>query len=1066
MSGDGEDDVRTVRLTIIQPEEQAGRQLDVFCDVQNLGPVWDSKAIVSADLVNSLNEACRTRQDWFQQVHEELVTCRLGFYCDLHRLRQVIWRMHETVHVQLHKRESKLAPAHLDIDLDSQVAEDVPANATEGIGSPYAAAHDGAESTILTESPVASSPLRASFRSTGQASPSPSPGTTSRLGSKVTRGFTSFHTSQKSKLSSDDDVSIGSGSEQDNFPDAQEVDLCPVYFFTPEFYLDSYETEMRDLAIKTFNAELIQEARRFQDLIESLGVGSWKQLLQYFIRQGFTLAGVAREMVKSCEDQDYVRLIRNNFSGGLMDATDAMLKRAEELQPERDALSRRDGLVENAITKNRGEVYALEDELKELIAQRPKPQSFGNEDDLRAKRREAVSQRRQVLAQEVQEREERAMADFARFAALEKHWQQEVQLLEDDEKDMLKTHSTEVERKSRVLQVQLKRYAQREQEARDKIHFCMEEYEKNKAEVARLRAKLDSIPKADPVSLQLKRLQRELSDLHAEQEGLRDAMQKLFRRIKAMRVELRVLYEKLGWDLDFSESESEEEDEQPYWKRRQLATDGFLPFDATLFAYSEQHFRRKRKAKRMAQHHAMVEGIFQAQMNARRIHVKGSEDDTSAIAITINGKEDPALSYINLDPASVEELAKSTQVDTAPTTTAPLRRVPGAAGPPAKDVPWRHDEKEIARHCTQLVQLARCAATFDAQLQRVAEHFLELLPATGGLGHIREKLDSSLRELSTIPPESSALGEDSAIAEQSSSSERYAETLHKTLHESIQEAISFGDEIHEIREAMRHAVVFGAIQRRFTEVQGQVRELRLDLKAAVGSDISLWSSKSSLNLLDTNHPIRSSSMASLGSPPSKESKLKTGRLVQPFMLNALESEAADSAGVDSKMLAHMDSTISRHSADEIDFGFRPDGVGEESLENWSLFKVSYGPSGGGQDGAERDGQTRKADSRLRRQRGVADGSFHEYMKQRQQGIEHSIAARGGIWKSPSMPTLTGGKQKNSLCRLPELVKAGAGNPSQVAVNGMPQAAARTPPQPARAVDRSWQFGNPTAQPAA
>eukprot|EP00971_Amphidinium_carterae_P099749 1972656-Amphidinium_carterae.1 len=33
-----------------------------------------------------------------------------------------------------------------------------------------------------------------------------------------------------------------------------------------------------------------------------------------------------------------------------------------------------------------------------------------------------------------------------------------------------------------------------------------------------------------------------------------------------------------------------------------------------------------------------------------------------------------------------------------------------------------------------------------------------------------------------------------------------------------------------------------------------------------------------------------------GSPPSKESKLKTGRLVQPFMLNALESEAADSAG--------------------------------------------------------------------------------------------------------------------------------------------------------------------------
>jgi len=547
-------------------------------------------------------------------------------------------------------------------------------------------------------------------------------------------------------------------------------------------------------------------------------------------------------------------------------------------------------------------------------------------------------------------------------------------------------------------------------------------------------------------------------------------MAKLFRRIKAMRVELRALYHKLGWELDFSESESDEEDDLPYWKRRQLATDGFLPFDATLFAYAEQHFRRKRKAKRIAQQHALVEGIFQAQMHARRIHLKGTEAG-DVIPIMINGREDPALSYINLDPSLVEEASKSTPVDAVATTTEPTqpRSSPKASiGPPSKDVPWRHDEKEVARHCTQLVQLTRCAATFDAQLQRVAEHFLELLPATGSLAHIREKLDSSLRELSTIPPEGRALGEDETQAEQSSSSERYAETLHKALHESIQEAISFGDEIHEIREAMRHAVVFGAIQRRLTEVQTQVRELRADVKAVVGSDISLWSSKSSLNLLDANgssanHPIRSScSTASLGSPP----RLKTGRLVQPFLLGTLESDAADSAGADSKMLAQMESTISRHSVDEIDFGFRPDGVGEESLENWSLFKVSYGPSGGAQDGAERDGQTRKPDPRLRRQRGVADGSFREYMNQRQQGIEHNIAARAGVWKSPSMPTLPGAKQKNSLCRLPELVKAGAGNPNLVSANGAQQAPSRNPPPPARAVDRSWQFGNSTAQPAA
>merc|ERR1719460_3588306 len=96
---------------------------------------------------------------------------------------------------------------------------------------------------------------------------------------------------------------------------------------------------------------------------------------------------------------------------------------------------------------------------------------------------------------------------------------------------------------------------------------------------------------------------------------------------------------------------------------------------------------------------------------------------------------------------------------------------------------------------------------------------------------------------------------------------------------------------------------------------------------------------------------------------------------------------------------------------KVDFGFRPDGAGEDSLENWSLFKVSKAStvtSGFGDSVSTGLGLTtssgfigdkmRKTETKVRRHRAAVDCDFHEYMSQARQMSE-------GSWHSASAPSL-------------------------------------------------------------
>lgn len=131
---------------------------------------------------------------------------------------------------------------------------------------------------------------------------------------------------------------------------------------------------------------------------------------------------------------------------------------------------------------------------------------------------------------------------------------------------------------------------------------------------------------------------------------------------------------------------------------------------------------------------------------------------------------------------------------------------------------------------------------------------------------------------------------------------------------------------------------------------------------------------------------------------------------------------------------------------KVDFGFRPDGGGEESVENWSLFKVSKAStstSGFGDSISTGLGLTtssgflgdkmRKSETKLRRQRDALDCNFNEYMSQTRQMSQ-------GAWNTASAPSLSKSEsaffaqeQKKHCPKLPVLVRS----KSSMASTGFP-----------------------------
>lgn len=108
---------------------------------------------------------------------------------------------------------------------------------------------------------------------------------------------------------------------------------------------------------------------------------------------------------------------------------------------------------------------------------------------------------------------------------------------------------------------------------------------------------------------------------------------------------------------------------------------------------------------------------------------------------------------------------------------------------------------------------------------------------------------------------------------------------------------------------------------------------------------------------------------------------------------------------------------------DVDFGFRPDGVGEESLESWSLFKVSKGsemsttmPSAGHQTWSSSSSRA-IAQSKATRRAAAGDLDFKQYVNHVQQNPAQDM------WRSASVPSLLEA-QARRCPSLPSLVAGG------------------------------------------
>merc|ERR1712196_726448 len=111
-------------------------------------------------------------------------------------------------------------------------------------------------------------------------------------------------------------------------------ELCPVYFYMPDTYLDSWERELLQLALASFTADIKEEIQNILDRIAALGGGTWRQLLAKFLKEGTTGVWLCQQLLETLHDPAEKRAIFNRFSGGLFDSYDALLPEIEILQAE------------------------------------------------------------------------------------------------------------------------------------------------------------------------------------------------------------------------------------------------------------------------------------------------------------------------------------------------------------------------------------------------------------------------------------------------------------------------------------------------------------------------------------------------------------------------------------------------------------------------------------------------------------------------------------------------------------------------------------------------------------
>jgi len=980
MDAPPEEPVNEVEITYIDPVSGQVCQRPVFCEPEDWKDRYQARLLVSSDLVNSLSEAVGIWGNRFKQVHHRLEDSRMGYYYELHSIRCHLVKLQDYGNQNAQKAADAL----------------------------------------------------------------------------------------KKKQEEDRQKALAEGRKPEEVEEPEEEEkpkeVCPVHFFNPEVYLDSWTKERYQIAIKTFRAQVIAENAVIQEKINLMGGGTWRQLLSYFMRKGQD----AMELVHGClhhidPESGERREITNTMTNGLQDLYDALLEQLKSLEAEnQDMQKRQGGMLEieerqrDGISKAGKQIMDSKKELREAVVF-VEPEIVETAEEVAE-----VAEAQAVFFEAKEGNLKEYMAEVRRMRKLLEEWQAR-QAAEVDEESIkaLEAEKAEWRKKAQLLNAKAENLNDKCEGVESKVQALELQAKAQMEKVSELKENLAALgPVENPGAVLYAQLQKDMKRLDWEEKKIKVAINEPKDRLNAMRSQLKTLYQKLGWEWDMSDDEGgdrqryggeeEEEDgdfdDRPYWLRRKLAANGFMKFDVKEFNYLETGFQKRRKKKLSKEKTGVEKTQIIARMKARR-HQVTDDKGTRSRELIVDEEEEAGPKMFGTD----EPERDPDYVERAITTARErLGSLPGTREGLLETPCWKIAQRGQDREARQveLDRLLQLRQHFEAQLGECVECFVDLLPASGALGDLRLRLSETLGKLRHLPEDPAAW--------QAQEVEGELEQTCEALQDMIMEAISCGDQVHPISAAMVHSVKFSELRTRLFEVLQSEHDMREALKAFAGPGRRRLESSNGFSPNSSRgftphasrslEPLSNSSsprglIRGITAPASMDSSGETGasNLAMAGRGTPSVGELSESLKLPPRLLAQTTSLLGgrqpkKDMRKKVDFGFRPDGAGEDSLENWALFKVSKASTSSGFGDSVSTGmglttssgflgdKGRKTEQKARLQRPADDCSFHEYMSQSQQ-------MSAANWRSTSAPSLVPGKGdpggKKNFPTLPKIIKNAA-----------------------------------------
>ncbi|CAE8602704.1 unnamed protein product, partial [Polarella glacialis] len=846
---------------------------------------------------------------------------------------------------------------------------------------------------------------------------------------------------------------------------------CGVHFYAAESYIDQWTEERLSKANDAFAAWINTEVVALNSRVAIVGGGSWKNLMWY----GMTfwkLPDVGVFVMNNVEFDWQRKLIENTLTGGVWDDMDwlqpivddlqdtlkdmnarsdviqhdtelmsqgiamanAKIEKAEEFlripDPEppsdhEEALDKEGPVEEEEDSEPETEATldGLEDdeELKQMVAAAKKPgQPPLSRSAVEKMRRERLlkkkKEEREVLVQErAKEQEVKTQVQIAKLiTAWEEKMvvaksevktlaaplsQAEVQLeavLGNDYKkatEMVKA----VEAQAEQLAVKAVQVTQEAEVLKEEVYQTEQKVKADKVAVEEIAAEVKELPPPDPKIKIVLELKKEYKSLLENAKKFKITISDVQDRIDGIKEELKKLLKLLGWVAPESGSSEEDGDEKPYWRRRKIAQNNPNGFDEREFLYKEHRYQLRKMKKRVKDELSDRADKVMTQLQAKR-SAFGPDVRTAA-------QEESKLLPFSSDTSRAQVLAE--RGDSVERAIATARR---RLMPPKDELPRPTPLEGEPRQTARLQQLRDA---LESKLRSCAACFAELLPQEGVLGELRPRLKALVDQLQ-------AGYEDMLSLDDSDDVERQLEEITAALHGLIGEAVGLGegDQQEPTSAALRNSLEFGELRKRLSEVRAHQRQLLAELRFAAGRGRG-------------GGLRRGKSRGEFPRPFDAES---SPRQLDGESLLAVPLGLSMPRGMSALCASGSGGLTQGSRAEVADFGFRPDGHGEESLENWPLFKVSKNslqePNGGGSrqrdDYRQQDSVTsigsrsmlmgrssfKQTDPKAARlQRVAADCDFRDYMTQMGDNS-------GGMGRSASAPDLEVKKGPS----LPELVK--------------------------------------------